>query len=73
MQRLYFHQIDTCQYRVIDLEDAAVLPVLFKEVAIRAYINRRVCDYLLPKRVYRRIRDLCEELFEIVEKLLMLL
>ena len=56
------------QDRISHLQKGAVAVGFFQQVALRAQIDRRIGDDLLPQRIDRRIGDLGKLLFEIMKQ-----
>ena len=65
-------EVDAGQDRILHLKHAAVLSLRLQQVAVRADVDRRVRDDLLPERVDRRVGHLREHLLEVLEQQLVL-
>ena len=66
-------QIHPGQDRVVDLQDPAVVRLLFQKIAVRSDIHGGIHDHLLAQGVDGRIRHLGKQLLEItVQQLVML-
>ena len=70
---LDLQKVHACKDRVVDLHDAAVRALLLEKVSVGADVDGRICDNLLTERVDRRVRDLREQLLEVIEQRLVLL
>ncbi len=72
IQRTDLHEIHSGQDRMIDLQHTAVLRLFIQKIAVGSDVDRRVRDHLLTEGVNRRVRDLREQLLEIIEQELVL-
>ena len=72
VQRLDLHDIHTREDGIIDLKHATVLRLFIEQIAVRADIYGRIGHDLLTQRVDGRVRDLREQLLEVVEQRLVL-
>ena len=70
---LDLHKLDAREDRVLHLEHAAVVRLILQQITIGADVDGRIRDDLLAEGVDRRVRNLCEELLEVVEQQLVLL
>ncbi len=72
IQSLDLHDVDAGENRVIHLQYATVLRLFIQKIAVGADVDRCIRHDLLTERVNGRIRNLCEQLLEVIEQQLML-
>ena len=65
---LYLEHIRFGKYRMLDLENMAVLRLFFEDIAVLTDVNAGVGNYLLAYSIKGRVSYLCEVLPEIVEQ-----